>query len=93
MKDERKYCQPKQKTRTKLHRKVFERIRNKNGENLVNLRESNILEAQVILLSELDLPRTLFSVESTINIKIKIAHHRVIGDGCILEEISIMNTC
>ena len=30
-----------------------------------------------------DLARTLFSVESTNNIKIKIAPHRVIGDGCI----------
>ena len=40
-----------------------------------------------ILYSEL--VKTLFSVESTNNIKIKITQRRVIGDGCIWEEISL----
>ena len=37
-----------------------------------------------------ELARTLFLAESTNNIKIKITHHRVIGDGCIWEVISLM---
>ena len=32
------------KTRRKLHRKVFDRIQNQNGEHLMNVYESNILE-------------------------------------------------
>ena len=38
-----------------------------------------------------ELARTLFPVESTNNIKTKITHPRVIGDGCIWEGISLMN--
>ena len=37
-----------------------------------------------------ELVKTLFSVESTNNIKIKITQRRVIGDGCIWEEILLM---
>ena len=40
-----------------------------------------------------ELTETLFPVESTNNIKIKITHRRVIGDGCIWERISLMNAC
>ena len=38
-----------------------------------------------------ELARTLFPVESTTNIKIKRAHHKIVGDGCIWEETSLMN--
>ena len=64
--------------------------RNQNGKHLVNLFEANILEGQVIFP---ELVKTLFPVESTNNIKINIIHHRVIGDGCICQGISHMNTC
>ena len=37
--------------------------------------------------------RTLFPVESKKKKKIKIACHRVIGDGCIWEGISLTNAC
>ena len=37
-----------------------------------------------------ELARTLFSIESTNN-KIKITHHRLMGGGCIWEEILLMN--
>ena len=40
-----------------------------------------------------ELTETLFPVESTNNIKIKITHRRVIGDDCIWERISLMNAC
>ena len=33
--------------------------------------------------------RTLFPVESTNNIQIKITNHKFIGDGCIWEGISL----
>ena len=39
-----------------------------------------------------ELARTSFPFESTSNIKIKITCYRVLGDGCIWEEISLMNT-
>ena len=38
-----------------------------------------------------ELARTLFRVESTNNLKIKITQHRVLGDGFIWEGISFMN--
>ena len=44
-------------------------------------------------LSYSELARTLFPAESTNDIKIKITHHRDIGDGSIWEGISLMNTC
>ena len=47
-----------QKTRIKLHRKIFERIKKSNEKHLVNLCESNFLQ-----LSEL--ARTFVPVEST----------------------------
>ena len=39
-----------------------------------------------------DLAKTLFPVENRNNVKIKITHHRVIGEGCIWEGMSL-NTC
>ena len=44
-------------------------------------------------LSYSELARILFPAESTNNIKFKITHYRDIGDGCIWEVISLMNTC
>ena len=35
----------------------------------------------------IELARTSFPVERTINVKINITYHRVKGDGCIWEEI------
>ena len=75
-----------------LHRKVFEKI------NELKWRascESDTFETQVIfpILARTLLARTLFPVKSTNNIKIKIPHHRVIGDGCIWEGISLMKAC
>ena len=64
--------------------------RNQNGEYLVNLFELNILEGQVTFP---DLARNKFPVKSTSNKKINITYHRVMGDGCIWEETSPMNTC
>ena len=59
-------------------------LRNQNGQQLVNLCESNILETQVIFhiyRSQLA-SRTLFPVKSSI--QNKVTHHRVeVGDGCI----------
>ena len=40
----------------------------------------------------IELARTLFPVESTNDIKIEITQHRVVGDECIWEGISLMNT-
>ena len=37
--------------------------------------------------------RTLLRLERKNNLKIAIARHRVIGDGCIWERISLMNPC
>ena len=37
--------------------------------------------------------RTLFPVESTVNIKIKITHHGFTGDQSILRGTSVMNAC
>ena len=56
-------------------------LKNRNGEHLVNIYEANILEKYVI---PSELARTLFPVELKVQItKMKIAYHRVIGDGCI----------
>ena len=63
------------------------RLRNQNGEHLVNLCESDILETQVIFRIQGQNFTSLFSVESTNNIKTKITHQRVIGHGCNWEEI------
>ena len=59
-----------QKRIRKLHRRVFERIKKSKWKNFVNLCELNNFQTQVI-------DRTLFPVESRINIKIKITRHRV----------------
>ena len=57
-------------------------IKNKNGEHLVNICESNILERYAI---PSELARTLFPVELKAQMtKMKISHHRVIiEDECI----------
>ena len=49
--------------------------------------KSNMLETKV----PSELAGTLFPVESTNNTKIKITHHRVIGDWWIWEGISLVN--
>ena len=66
----------KQKTRTNCILRYWGGLRIQNGEHFVNLCESNMLETKV----PSELAGTLFSVESTNNTKIKITHHRVIGD-------------
>ena len=69
------------------------RLRNQNGGHLASLCKSNILETQVIFPIASELARTLFPVKSTNDIKIKITHHKVIGDECIWEEMPLMNAC
>ena len=43
-----------------------------------------------LFIDDSELARTF---ESTNNTKIKITRHRVMEDGCIWEEISLMNAC
>ena len=52
-------------------------LRNKNEEQLVNLCETKNLERQVILHSEL--PKTLFPIKSSNNMKIEIPRLRIIA--------------
>ena len=60
------------------------RLRNQNGEHIVYI--LNILETQV------NEPKLYFLLKvAENNIKIKITH-RVVGDGCIWEKTSLMNT-
>ena len=73
-------------------------FRNKNEKHPVNICESNNFEKQVILPHSLygfnsELARTLFSVESTGNIKFKMTCDRVTGDRCIWEEKPLINAC
>ena len=51
----------------------------------------NILVSQTALLKRKSGLFSLFPVECTNNIKIKMTCHRVIGDGCIWEGILLMN--
>ena len=67
--------------------------KNQSGKHLVNLCESNILETQVSpysLYCELA-SRTLFPIQSTNTIQIKITNYRVVGDGYIWESMWLMN--
>ena len=83
----KKSCQPKQKTRRKLHSKVFERI--KESKWGISCKYMWIKDPW----NTSELERTLFSVQSaTNNIQIKIIH-RVVGDGCIWEGLSLINAC
>ena len=60
-----------QKMRRKLHRKIFERIKESKWETSCKSNEANILETQVVLLicSYTELSRTLLPIESTNNKK------------------------
>ena len=40
-----------------------------------------------------ELGRTVFPVESTNNIRIKVTYLRVMGDGCIWKRIELMDAC
>ena len=40
-----------------------------------------------------ELGRTVFPVESTNNVRIKVTYLRVMGDGCIWKRIELMNAC
>ena len=53
-------CFVNQKTRMKLHRKIFERIKKLNEKNFVNLCESNFLQ-----LTYSELTRNFIPAEST----------------------------
>ena len=64
-------------------------LKNQNWEHLVFWCESSSLETGHID----ELTRILFPFESTNIIKIKVTRHKVIGDGCIWEGISLMSTC
>ena len=73
------------KMRKKMHRKLFEWVKeSKLGTSGKSMSIKHSLNTR-------KLTRTLFPVESTNNIKIKISYHRDEGDGCILEKISLMN--
>ena len=60
----------------------LKRLRNRNGNIVVN---------QTALMIHKSSLCSLFPVESTNNIKIKMTCHRVIRDGCIWEGILLMN--
>ena len=68
-------------------------LRSQNWEHLVNLCESNILQKQVIFPIQGQNFISVLPGESTNDIEIKITHHRVIGNGCIWEIISLTNAC
>ena len=73
------------KMRKKMHRKLFKWVKeSKLGTSGKSMSIKHSLNTR-------KLTRTLFPVESTNNIKIKISYHRDEGDGCILEKISLMN--
>ena len=57
-------------------------LKNKNGEHLVSLCESNNLETQVIfpIVSQ---PELYFLLKIQITWKLKLTRHRVTGDGSI----------
>ena len=77
--------------RKKLHRKAFERIKeSKWGTSCKSENQTSLIQKSYSLYSKLA-SRTLFPVESTNSIKIKIAHYRAIGDECIWEGMWLMN--
>ena len=69
------YCQPKQKQK---------REKNCTGMWIKHPRITSHIPYS-------ELARTVFPVESTNNIMIKITYHRVIGNRCILEGIALPN--
>ena len=79
--------------RRKLFWKVFERIKESKGGNLINPCESNILEIQgpyFLYDRSNELARTFESKNHT---KIKITRHRDMANGYIWEGISLINAC
>ena len=86
------YCQPKGKKKTPKGLLAYlKELRNQNEEDLVNLYVSINFKTQLIFAAyNSELTRTLFLVESTDNIKIKITCHRVTGDGCIWKGMPFM---
>ena len=58
--------------------KYLRGLRNQNGDHLVNICESNIIETYVC-----ELARILFPVECKIDKNEKKTHHRIIADACI----------
>ena len=78
---ESKGCQPKQNTRTgeeNFFGRYLRRLKNQNGEHLINPCESNT---------------SARTFESKNHIKIKITRHRVMENGCIWKGASLMNVC
>ena len=67
------------------------KLGNQIGEHIIDLSELNILETFKVIFPKW-IARILFPVESTIDIKIKITYHRVIGDQCIWKGITIKNS-
>ena len=57
-------------------------------ENILEIYENQASLKYASYFQHSEFARTLFPVESTSNIKIKITHHRVIGDRCICQRIS-----
>ena len=69
-------------------------LRNQNCENLVNLYELNKPETQAISLKRITQTAITSSVNFLLKVQVtktKITCQRVIGDGCILDGISLMN--
>ena len=69
-------------------------LRNQNCESLVNLYELNKPETQAISLKRITQPAITSSVNFLLKVQVtktKIPCQRVIGDGCILDGISLMN--
>ena len=86
------YCQPKGKKKTPEGLLAYlKELRNQNEEDLVSLYISINFKTQLIFAAyNSKLTRTLFLVESTDNIKIKITRRRVTGDGCIWKGMPFM---
>ena len=77
-----------QKTRRKLHKTVFERMKeSKWGTSCKSIWIKNPWNTSHIPYLASELTKTLLPVESTNNRKIKITHHRIIQDGHIWEGI------
>ena len=63
---------------------------NQNGEHFVDICESDILETSSHIFYCIELAGTSLPVESTINTKIKITHHRVKADGSFIHPLYIL---
>ena len=70
-------------------------LTNQNGEHLLNLCESKILETYGIFLADFIViyPELYFLLERVEKIKIKIAYRRVTGDEFIWKRISFIHSC